>query len=189
VTTPDDGTRAIDLLPYVRAFTTGTRKGLFRVLKNRCKVSAAWLPDSGTPRPKTADFDAIWDTGATNSAITQAVIDECGLLPSGMAQVHGVHGSQETETFLVNIELPDNVVFTALKVSKGAFRDADILIGMDIISRGDFSVTNCDGRSQFSYRAPSMEHIDYVALVKAAREARAEPKNRAARRRAKLGRS
>jgi gag-polyprotein putative aspartyl protease len=133
-------------------------------------------------------FDAIWDTGATISVISQAVIDSCGLVATGMAQVHGVHGAKPTETYLVNIELPDKVVFTALRVTKGEIRDADILIGMDIINQGDFSVTNCQGHSQFSYRTPSMEHIDYVALTKALRQAQAHPQTRAERRRAKMGR-
>jgi hypothetical protein len=138
------------------------------------------------------EFNAIWDTGATNSVITQAVIDGCGLAPTGMAQVHGVHGIQPTETYLVNIALPNGVTFMSLRVSKGSIRDADVLIGMDIINQGDFSVTNCDGHSQFSYRTPSIEHIDYVGQAKALRQAQqAQPhlQSRAERRRAKMGRS
>jgi len=99
-----------------------------------------------------------------------------------MAQVHGVHGVGTTETYLVNIELPDKVVFTALRVTRGEIRDADILIGMDIINKGDFSVTNCDGHSQFSYRTPSIEHIDYVEQAKALQQSQRQ--NRAERRRA-----
>ena len=33
---------------------------------------------------------------------------------------------------------------------------------MDIIASGDFSVTNLDGKTIFSYRHPSIKHIDYV---------------------------
>jgi hypothetical protein len=132
-------------------------------------------------------FDAIWDTGATNSVISQAVIQKCGLAATGMAKVHGVHGVQTKPTYLVNIELPDKVVFAAMRVTEGEVADGDMLIGMDIISQGDFSVTNCDGRSQFSYRTPSIEHIDYVAQAKEAQQARSQ--NRAARRRAKMGRT
>lgn len=119
--------------------------------------------------------------------ITEAVSDRCGLAATGIAQVHGVHGVKATETYLVNIVLPDKVVFTALRVTKGEIRDADILIGMDIINKGDFSVTNCDGHSQFSYRTPSIEHIDYVAQFNA-QQAQSRPQTRAARRRAMMGR-
>lgn len=105
-----------------------------------------------------------------------------------MAQVHGVHGVSLTETCLVNIALPNNVMFTSLRVTKGDIRDADILIGMDIINQGDFSVTNCEGYSKFSYRTPSIEHIDYVEQAKALRQAQLQPHNRAERRRAKRSR-
>lgn len=68
----------------------------------------------------------------------------------------------EAETYLVNIFLPNKVMFTGVRVTKGAFPGADVLIGMDIIAAGDFSVTNCDGTTTFSYRHPSIKHIDYV---------------------------
>ena len=41
--------------------------------------------------------------------------------------------------------------------------DADVLIGMDIIGTGDFAVTNLNGLTKFSFRVPSLEHIDFVA--------------------------
>lgn len=38
----------------------------------------------------------------------------------------------------------------------------EMLIGMDIISHGDFAFTNQDGKSCFSFRIPSKTKIDYV---------------------------
>ena len=37
------------------------------------------------------------------------------------------------------------------------------LIGMDIISQGDFSISNKDKKTTFSFRFPSYEEIDFVA--------------------------
>ncbi len=106
-----------------------------------------------------------------------------------MAQVHGVHGMETVETFLVNIYLPNKVAITNARVTLGQqLPDADILIGMDVICRGDFAVTNAGGITKFSYRNPSIEHIDYTAEAAALREANSQPQNRAARRRAKFGR-
>ena len=79
-----------------------------------------------------------------------------------MTQVHGVHGSSESETYLVNITLPNQVVFSGVRVTKGDFSGADVLIGMDIISQGDFAVTNLGGVTKFSFRIPSQVHIDFV---------------------------
>lgn len=156
------------------------------VLKNKCGISAAWVPGQ-YPQPKLMEFASIWDTGATNCVVTQAVIAACGLAPTGMAQVHGIHGLQSTETYLVNIVLPDNVMFMGVRVTKGQVKDADILIGMDIIGMGDFAVTNAGGVTKFSYRTPpSLEHIDFVQEHRKA--ATAPPSTRAERRRAKFGR-
>lgn len=108
-------------------------------------------------------FDAIWDTGATNSVITQAVVDACGLVATGMAKVDHVDGSSQAETYLVNIGLPNNVVFFGVRVTKGKFTGgANILIGMNIINKGDFAVTNLKGITKFSFRVPSIGHIDFV---------------------------
>ena len=38
----------------------------------------------------------------------------------------------------------------------------DVVIGMDIITRGDFAVTNLDGKTTFSFRIPSLADIDFV---------------------------
>ena len=142
------------------AFTT-TYDGRSNVLANKVRISEAFDPNR-PPKELPPEFTAIWDTGATNSVITQKVIDQCGLKATGMTVVHTAQGSTTTETFLVGIFLPNKVVLNEVRVSKGIFRDADVLIGMDIISHGDFAVTNKDGKTVFSFRMPSTECIDFV---------------------------
>lgn len=55
------------------------------------------------------------------------------------------------------------MVFFALNVTEGDLLGADVLIGMDVINNGDFSVTNHGGVTKFSFRMPSQNHIDFVA--------------------------
>jgi hypothetical protein len=65
-------------------------------------------------------FTAIWDTGATACVITQAVVDACGLVPTGMTRVRGAYGDATlAETFLVDIYLPNGVRVQAVRVTKG----------------------------------------------------------------------
>lgn len=145
-----------------RAFTTSS-SGRLNVLKNQCVVSRAWAPSSGEPLPPMETFDAIWDTGATNSVITQAVVTACGLTPSGVTDVrHAAGKSEKVPTYLVNIGLPNGVGYTGVRVSIGQFSGGDILIGMDIIGTGDFAVTNVNGVTKFSFRHPSIEDINFV---------------------------
>lgn len=146
--------------PY-RAFTTSS-SGQLNVLKNQCHVSRAWAPTGGQPQPQMAPFDAIWDTGATNSVITQAVVDACGLVATGITDVHHADGVSRAATYLVNIGLPNGVGYPGVRVSIGRFTGGDILIGMDIIGTGDFAVTNVNGATKFSFRHPSIEDIDFV---------------------------
>lgn len=97
--------------PLSRSFTTTAQGGLLNVLKNQCGISQAFDPTGGMVPPPVSQFDAIWDTGATNSCITQAVIDACGLVPVGIAQVHNAQTTTSEEVFLVSIYLPNKVVF------------------------------------------------------------------------------
>lgn len=142
-----------------RSFTT-TGNGLLEVLINTCRVSEAFDPSGA--HPEMLEFNALWDTGATGCVITQSVVDACGLVSTGRAIVKGVHGESEVDTFLVNIYLPNDVGFSQVLATIGDFgKDADVLIGMNIISKGDFAVTNLDGITKFSFRLPSEVHIDF----------------------------
>lgn len=47
--------------------------------------------------------------------------------------------------------------------------DSDLIIGMDIITQGDFSITNFGGRTLFSFRIPSLHSIDYESELRASK--------------------
>ena len=53
------------------------------------------------------------------------------------------------------------VVFRKLKVTSGDLKDTDVLIGMDVISMGDFAVTARNGCTKFSFQIPSTHDIDF----------------------------
>ena len=116
------------------------------------------------------EFDALWDTGATGSVISQRVVDACGLQPTGTRKVYHAQGeADDVPAFLINIGLPNNVEIHGLPVIFGVLQGVSVLIGMDIIGMGDFAVTNRDGRTRFSFRIPSRASIDFVAEDRHAR--------------------
>lgn len=145
------------------SLTVKSLAGVLRVLETSCEVRQAFDPASGNAIPKPCQSKAIWDTGATASVVTQSVVDACSLKATGMVQVHGVSGAHVSETYLVDIRLPNGVVIHQVKVTKGILpTGTNVLIGMDVISLGDFAVTNMGGKTVFSFRIPSITHIDFV---------------------------
>jgi len=110
---------------------------------------------------RTMAFRGIWDTGANCSAITQKIVDALSLEPVNFVVVGHAHGFAETEEYLVNFGLPNGIGITQLRVIRGVFDDFDILIGMDIINRGDFAVSNYNGKTAFSFRIPSVADVDF----------------------------
>jgi len=147
--------------------------GLLNVLVTDCGVRAtapvvAAPSPAPAPAPAFQQFKAIWDTGATNCVITPAVAAACGIPVTGMTQTHGVHGTQLCNTYLVDFMLPNGVGARAITVTEGNLGPgADVLIGMDIIANGDFSITNFNGQTVFSFRIPSQGRVDYVEQANA----------------------
>lgn len=158
------------------SFTT-KHDGLANTLPNNVGVYRAFLPSSPLKSSDIKNFRAIWDTGATNTVITEKVVKTCKLEPTGVTLVHTVGGTKRANTYLVSIFLPNKVVFGQLRVTEGeVFGQTDVLIGMDIISQGDFAVTNVEGKTTHSFRIPSVERIDFVEQSRKQRTVKATPK-------------
>ena len=112
---------------------------------------------------------ALWDTGATHSVIHPRIAHRLNLRPVDKTMVQGVHGSEEVNVYIVNIELPDGI--TALNVvSTGANigDEIDVLIGMDIIGAGDFAIC---GSTFFSFVTPTFDNpVNFVDKANRANE-------------------
>lgn len=132
--------------------------GIARVLHTEAHVL---IPNTTTG----TKVKAIWDTGATGSVITKKVSQVLGLVPTGYAQVNTANGVAKQNTFTVDIGLPNGVIIQGITVTEvdGFSGGCEALIGMDIISLGDFSITNHNGKTCMSFRVPSGHEIDYVA--------------------------
>ena len=139
-----------------KSFTT-RYNGLSNVLKNDVAIA---MPSENVNLNKK--WEAIWDTGATSTVITKAVVDELGLKPVSMGTATTPQGSYTAYKYYIDLYLPNHVVFPKLLVMEGQPSGCDILIGMDVIGRGDFAVSNFQGETVFSYRYPSLTTLDFV---------------------------
>lgn len=169
------------------AFTIKSNNGVFSEIKIPMQVLTSDMEcKARNIKAKVAPVIALWDTGATMSGITKELARELGLEPFSMTSISTAGGlvsdvpvyrinfilssntnaefpagvvfeiENDVKFFNVHItELPDNIGF-------------DFLVGMDIITQGDFSITNKDRNSCISFRIPPdpLFHIDYVACSK-----------------------
>ena len=114
--------------------------------------------------------NGIWDTGATNSVITRSSACQLGLVPTGRTSVNGVHGAKEVNSYFINITLNNNNITLDVVVTEceelSSNKDIGMLIGMDIITTGDFSITNYNEHTTMSFRTPSIQTIDFVRGMK-----------------------
>ena len=98
--------------------------------------------------------NALWDTGATNSVIIPKLAKHLGLKPIDKTIVRGVNSEEEANVYLVDLILPNNVLFNNVKITESEFMGAEILIGMNIIQNGDFAISNAKGKTRFSFCIP-----------------------------------
>ena len=144
---------------------TSKYSGLSNVLINDVLISKAFnLPSEkiDSKNYSTNSYKAIWDTGATGTVITQNVVDDCALNPTGVIEVHTAAGKTRTNSYLVNVWLPNGIIIPNVKTALGKLAgNVEVLIGMNIIGRGDFAVTNKGGKTVFSFRFPSVDCIDF----------------------------
>lgn len=149
--------------------------GLSNRLITKAVVAEAFDPKKIDPNTiKHIETDALWDTGATHSVITPKVVKDLGLKPVGKIQVSHGGGQTEEDTYIVNVILPNGVAISGVMMSemKQVVDNFGIIIGMDVISLGDFSVTNFRGKTCFSFRLPSQGTVDFVKEHRASAGAR-----------------
>lgn len=158
-------TRIIPARSDRRAFTT-RYPGRSLQLVNDVVVFPFSL--QGSTPPKGNGYKALYDTGATFSAVSPRVVADLGLPSIGTTTVSTPKGMYDTTTHLVNIKLPNDVTFRNIRVTKAELNPPiDVLIGMDLIGEGDFAVTHHKGNTTFSYCWPSHHEIDFILDVQA----------------------
>lgn len=107
---------------------------------------------------------ALIDTGATGSCISRRIAETCNLRRISFVKLTSVQGESILPVYEADIKLPFGADFmnVPLTETEGS-KHFDVIIGMDILSRGDFALSSDNDSLVFSIRFPSQkEPIDFT---------------------------
>ena len=107
--------------------------------------------------------DALWDTGASISAITPEIRDKLKATTIDKKPIAGVHSTQIVDLVYITLELPNSVIKKNIKVAVcNITSNVGMILGMDIISLGDFAISNGSDQTLFSFAFPPFQDkIDF----------------------------
>ncbi len=116
-----------------------------------------------TPKAPVHWATALWDTGANHSCISDRLAAQLRLPEIDFVEIATASGIVEVPLYSVHLFLPGHPGFQDLEMTEFTFTndDCDIIIGMDIMTKGDLSLTNQHGRTVFSFRIPSLHTVDF----------------------------
>lgn len=145
--------------PPFNAFTV-EYSGIVDQIVTDIGLSIAFDPND-TPK-KITRFTALWDTGANKSVVHPRTVVALGLESIGSARSVTTGGRTDCKKYLVNVFLPNNLAFAGVTVIDCAPEiPHDVIIGMDIISRGDLAISHRN-KTVLSFRAPSFCVSDFA---------------------------
>lgn len=106
---------------------------------------------------------AEWDTGATYSCISDKLVESLGLQPIKTVYLDTSGGQVESKVYTIDLILGNDVQISVDANSVNGLESKGIqcLIGMDIITFGDFAISTYNGETCFSFRIPSKGLIDF----------------------------
>jgi predicted aspartyl protease len=120
--------------------------------------------EASTP---TQQFIGIWDTGASGTAISKKVADALGLISTKVTKVYHAQGETLANVYLVSLGFPDSSLrFKELSVNEAVVYGADVLVGMDVISQGDFLITNDGASTELHFHHPAVGLDRFARKIK-----------------------
>jgi len=115
---------------------------------------------------RSIEVKALWDTGATSTCITKRIVNDLGLQQTGVSTICGVNGKSQVPRYGIILKLPNNVRINPFQADMVTLHDdVEMLIGMNIITAGDFALTNHEKRTTLSFIVPSIGETDYVEII------------------------
>ena len=149
------------------AFTAKFNKNVNQIL------SPVEICEPNNYESKKLQLQAIWDTGATCTVISENVVRNLKLSKLRETLIHTANGERVAGVYLIDLFLPGLCVGTIEVIDGAIFGDKDVLIGMDVIKKGDLAITYKYGKMYFSFCTPPTYHYDFTTKVKGSRNRKA----------------
>jgi len=131
-------------------------------ISNRIIIPVTVVNDKGFKK----EFPGLIDTGATNTCVSLELAQELSLISISVVDSGTAGGKTKANVYVTDlilfqgrVHVPKHKVLSANLTEQPG---VEMLIGMDILSSGDFALTNKDGKTRASFRVPSCESYDFV---------------------------
>lgn len=109
---------------------------------------------------KIMPVKAMWDSGASCSMVTQSMAKKLGLVSKGVKDSYCHGGFRSSNIYQVYIHLPNLIIVPIEVIESGDYPGFGLIIGMDILNKGDFSIKNSGPRTVVSFEMPEAERVD-----------------------------
>jgi len=117
----------------------------------------------------------VWDTGSEGCLISEDLAQKLNLVLISYKIVVGVTSQETSPEYLVNLFLPNNDAFIGISTLVGStLADNEFIIGMSIINKGDFAITNVNNKTTMSFRSPSVARINFETEYEKAKKEKEE---------------
>ncbi len=139
-----------------RAFTLKADKPL-RKIKFDVGVTRPVPGDKGVAQSRLPRYAALLDTAAERTRVSRKVIEAAGLEPDG--------ANGRAAYYRADVYLPNMIRFAGAPVAvmpPDLESEADCLIGMDILSCADCTLSHKGRKMMFSFRVPPLGAPDFV---------------------------
>lgn len=114
------------------------------------------LPLDQSVKYASIKIKALVDTGANGTCISKRLSSACHLPAVSAMKIFSAQGASVVPVYKMNIKLPTGTEFkNVLATEVAGSEHFDVIIGMDILSQGDFALTSNEDNLVFSMRFPS----------------------------------
>jgi len=101
------------------------------------------------------NLKALWDTGANCCVISETVAKKLKIPNIAEVQMKHADGISIVNTHMLSLMLPNNILFKDIRaMSCKPIHSFDMIIGMNVISKGNMSIVHNKTVIRFSFKYP-----------------------------------